>query len=103
MTRIAIAAACLLAAVLAQPAVAEHPSCAERAVVIRHLAHNYSEQPVAIGLASNGGVVELLRSSSGGTWTIIITKTDGTACMIAAVEHWELVPPHMYFTMVRNP
>ena len=66
--------------------------CTKRADVVSHLANKYSEKPVAIGLANNGGVIEVLSSGSGESWTIIITMPNGTACMIAAGENWEEVP-----------
>ena len=58
----------------------------------RHLANKYSEAPVAVGMAENGGVIEVLTSTEGGTWTIIITMPDGTSCMVAAGEDWEQLP-----------
>jgi hypothetical protein len=67
-------------------------SCATRAKVLQHLSHKYSEAPIAIGLAENGGVIEVLTSGQGGTWTIIITMPDGTSCMVAAGEDWEQLP-----------
>ena len=67
-------------------------SCSTRANVLSHLASRYSEAPVALGLAKNGGVVEVLTSGEGGTWTIIITMPDGTSCMVAACDNWEQSP-----------
>lgn len=68
-------------------------SCTDRASALAHLSKKYSEAPVAIGLANNGGVVEVLTDSAGATWSIIITMPDGTACMVAAGEHWEPLRP----------
>ena len=45
--------------------------------------------PSTVGLASNGGVIEVLIDAAGATWSIIITMPDGMACMIAVGEHWE--------------
>ena len=76
-----------------QPAVqAGGNNCSTRANVLRHLAHKYSEAPIAIGLAENGGVIEVLTSTEGGTWTIIVTMPDGTSCMVAAGEDWKQLP-----------
>ena len=69
-----------------------NPVCASRTVTVDHLATKYSEAPVAIGLANNGGVIELLSSKEGTSWTIIITMPNGTACMIAAGTGWETIP-----------
>ncbi len=73
-------------------AIAQQPACTERGDVVTHLATKYSESPVAIGLANNGGVIEVLSTDTGTSWTIIITMPSGTACMIAAGENWETFP-----------
>lgn len=67
--------------------------CPNRATVIKQLRSQYSETPIAMGLANNGGVIELLRSKDRTTWTLIITMPDGTTCPIAAGESWERLPP----------
>ena len=72
----------------ALPAAAQ-PACAERNTVLDHLSAKYSEAPVALGLANNGGVIEVLTTNNGSTWTIIITMPNGKACMIAAGEGWQ--------------
>ena len=87
-----LALAILFLAGLYQPVSAQQPACTKRADVVNHLAKKYSEAPVAIGLANNGGVIEVLSSKDGNSWTIIITMPNGTACMIAAGENWEKVP-----------
>lgn len=67
-------------------------NCSTRANVLKQLSHKYSESPTAVGLAQNGGIIEVLTSNEGGTWTIIITMPDGTSCMVAAGEDWETLP-----------
>ena len=92
MLRLATLSAVIFMMGLTQPATAQQPACTKRGDVLSHLADKYSEAPVAIGLANNGGVIEVLSSKTGASWTIIITMPNGTACMIAAGENWELVP-----------
>ena len=62
--------------------------CAARADVMSNLQGKFSEAPVAIGLANTGGVVEVLTSPDGGTWTIIVTDPNGMSCLMAAGEFW---------------
>ncbi len=62
--------------------------CAAREAVLRQLNENYGERPVATGLVSNGTVIEVLAARSG-TWTILVTRPDGTSCVVAAGEGWE--------------
>ena len=56
--------------------------------MLAHLAQKYGEAPVAIGVTSGGGLVEILTSGDGATWTIIVSGPNGTSCMVAAGEGW---------------
>ena len=76
----------------ASVATAQQPLCTERSEVVNQLSNQYSEAPVAMGIANNGGVVEILSSQSGTSWTIILTMPNGVTCMIAAGENWESLP-----------
>jgi hypothetical protein len=91
-----ITAAALVATCLALPASAQSV-CGERDKFIDHLGSNYQEGPVAMGLVSNGSVLEVL-ASKGGSWTIIVTHPDGNACVVATGESWEDLP-----TLVAGP
>jgi hypothetical protein len=62
--------------------------CDQRARVIGHLAQKYKEAPVAIGVTTTGGMVEVLTTGDGGTWTIILSSPNGTSCLVAAGEGW---------------
>lgn len=90
-----LAAAALLAggaALVAERSLAVDGTCTNRTAAIEQLGSQYGEAPVAMGLANNGGVIELLRSKDGATWTLLITMPDGRACPIAAGEGWESLP-----------
>ena len=63
--------------------------CGQRAEMLNGLDGTYTEAPSAMGLSTNGGVVEILTSPGGETWTIIITLPNGMSCLIAAGENWE--------------
>ncbi len=84
----------VIAAILAAlpfPAVAQ-AVCGDRAEIIARLESAYQEKASAIGLAGNGGVVELYTSDKG-SWTLLLTQTNGVSCLIAAGDSWETVPP----------
>ena len=70
-----------------------HPLCAAYREVQRQLAAGYSEAPVAVGLRSNGELLQVFASAESGTWTIVSTTPQGTACILAAGRHWELPRP----------
>ncbi len=75
---------------LALPATAQ-TMCGERNKFLKHLSSGYSEAPVAMGLVSNGSILEVLASKDG-TWTVIVTRPDGMSCVVAAGEAWEDLP-----------
>ena len=62
--------------------------CDQRASIIGHMAEEYREAPVAIGVTSTGSIVEVLTTGDGTTWTIIVSNPNGTSCLIAAGEGW---------------
>ena len=63
-------------------------ACSPRNDVIGHLAKKYGEAPAALGVTNKGGLVEVLTTGDGNTWTIIVSMPSGTSCMVAAGEGW---------------
>ena len=94
MLRIVIAF--LIAVLISMPATAQ-TMCGQRADVLSGLSGTYTETPTAMGLANNGGVMEILTSPKGDTWTIIITLPNGMSCLVAAGENWEKMPSKAAF------
>lgn len=88
MLKIITAAA--VATALAVPAMAQ-AVCGKRDKFINHLSKSYSEAPIAMGLVSNGAVLEV-PASEDGSWTIIVTRPNGVSCVVAAGESWEDLP-----------
>jgi len=101
MIRLAWTAAALFAAAFAlgpsgamaqaQGPVQARQQCDERTKVIGHLAKKYQEAPVAIGVTSSGGLVEVLSTGDGNTWTIIVSNPNGVSCLLAAGEGWRAI------------
>ncbi len=83
----------LVALLVASPATAQMV-CAERDKFLKRLGNGYAEAPVAMGLTSDGTVLEVLTSTKG-TWTIIITKPSGQSCIVASGEAWEQIEPRL--------
>ena len=77
----------LALAAIAGPAFAQ-AQCDSRDKILAALAKKYSETPVAAGLTSKGGLVEVLSTGEGDTWTIIMSTPDGRSCLMAAGEGW---------------
>ena len=86
------AASFLVVVAMAMPAVAD-PVCGHRADLIEQLSMRYSEAPAAVGLSSNGSVVEVLTAVTGTTWSIVVTTPNGVSCLVAAGENWETLQP----------
>ncbi len=78
---------------ISSPAQAQQ-MCGERSEALVRLENGYSEVPAAMGLASNGSVVEVFASESG-TFTIIITQPNGISCMMVSGESWEDLPAQL--------
>lgn len=74
---------------LAGVACAEGAVCADRTTIVDRLAEGYGETRQAIGLASSSQIVEVFASEETGTWTITVTRPDGTTCLMAAGKHFE--------------
>lgn len=85
--------AILLAAGLAacQPAHAQGSNCAPHSTVVERLAEGYGERVQNRGLADAETVVETFANPVTGTWTIVVSGMDGTACLVASGEGWHIV------------
>ena len=84
----------LLLAVAAVPFLISSASaqarCGPRDKIVKALGENFKEAPIGIGITEPGQVVELFASSSG-TWTMVVTAPNGTSCLVAAGESWDMV------------
>jgi len=65
------------------------PSCPTYTELAQQLEQRYAEIPLSLGLSRGGEVVQVFSSADGATWTMVLTKPDGTSCIVAAGEHWE--------------
>ncbi len=59
--------------------------------MLGHLAKKYGEAPAAVGVTNKGGLIEVLTSSDGLTWTIIVSMPGGTSCLVAVGEGWRVL------------
>lgn len=89
-----VLALALLAVPAASDAIAEGTGampCGDRDEMLSHLSKKYSEEPVAMGLATNGTVVEVLSTKAGDSFTIVYTMPNGQTCLIAAGSNWQFL------------
>lgn len=84
-----------LLAVLAGPVAAQAPQCAPHDRVIALLSGKYGEDRRSAGLAGAEGqaIMEIHANEETGTWTIIIIRPDGIACLVISGSHFHDVEP----------
>ncbi len=86
-TLIALLVAAFLTGFAATSSLAQG-ACAPRGDLARLLSQRHSEAPVALGLASNGNLMEVFASKLGETWTLVMSMPNGNSCVVAAGESW---------------
>jgi hypothetical protein len=87
--------ALLLAALLMVPgyAYAQGGPCLPYAALADQLSRTYGEAPASAGLTGGADtarrmMVEVWSSPDGATWTLVLRRPDGIACLMASGEHW---------------
>jgi hypothetical protein len=67
---------------------AEASICGNHADIKKILGERYEETQRAFGIVNDTGLVEVF-TSTGGTWSILLTSTTGRSCIIAAGHTWQ--------------
>lgn len=83
-----IALIAALSSCVAAPASAA-AQCGPAEQVLTYLAENYGEVPVGYGLAN--GVVTQLMVSKKGTWSAVVIRPNGEACLVDSGTDWTFV------------
>ena len=60
----------------------------DREAVARELSEKHREKTVGMGLADNGGVLELFTSEGGETWTVLLTMPNGASFVVGTGKAW---------------
>lgn len=79
--------AAVLTLLMASGAVAQ-TNCASRDQVVDRLAGKYGEAFSGGGLRNAESVFEVWVSEEKGTWTILLTRSDGISCIMASGTNW---------------
>lgn len=74
------------------PALAQQSFCGARDDLVRTLHDKYGEQRQGAGLQNAQTMIEVFASAETGTWTLVVSRTDGSACAVAAGEAWRNEP-----------
>jgi hypothetical protein len=73
---------------MAQVAVVIPQICEAHADLAEALGARYDETSLGLGLQSAEQLVEIWRSTETGSWTILVVKPDGIACIIGSGTNW---------------
>ena len=85
----ALTAALLCAGVNGASAV--EVQCGKHGLMQKLLTEKYKEIPIGVGTVNQDRYMQLFVSANG-TWTMLMTKTDGQSCIIASGENWDSMP-----------
>ena len=65
--------------------------CTDRSSLVEFLRKSHSEARIGLGLTTNGkGIVEVFVAPAG-TWSLLVTTSDGRSCVIATGTDWSAV------------
>jgi hypothetical protein len=97
MRRSALLAMPALVAGIALPAAAQDrampfSTCGEQAYVTGYLRDQFQEVPVSLGLQADGRMLQIYASEETGSWTMVSTTANGTSCIVAVGEAWQVLP-----------
>ena len=68
--------------------------CGSHDAVAKSLTTKFKEARRVMGVVNAKAVMEIFMSPQG-TWTVVVTDTNGTACIIATGQDWQEVPIEM--------
>ena len=57
--------------------------CVDRVDMLNRLASEYGEELIEVKMMEEHGLLEVLKSRSKGTWTLLLTKPGGISCVLA--------------------
>ncbi len=63
--------------------VAAQMLCVERVDMLDRLAFEYGEELIEVKMIEEHGLLEVLKSRTKGTWTLLLTKPGGISCVLA--------------------
>jgi hypothetical protein len=108
MRRSALLAMPALVAGIALPAAAQDrampfSTCGEQAYVTGYLRDQFQEVPVSLGLQADGRMLQIYASEETGSWTMVSTTANGTSCIVAVGEAWQVLPTGPLAEILGNP
>jgi hypothetical protein len=72
------------------------PNCGPRMAIAYKLANEYLESPLIFGTPGEApqpdAITEIWGNPETGTWTIVVSKPDGSACVVSGGHNLALIP-----------
>ena len=70
------------------------PEAEARNVCMKHsdltgVLQKHKESQAAIGVASNGNLIQVYATEDGATWSIVMTNPQGVSCVMAVGKDWD--------------
>jgi hypothetical protein len=78
-------------AVIAAQSVHASPQCGPRDQVVQALATKYGETRRSVGMSGPDQMMELFAADETRTWTILVSRPDGSSCLVASGSNFEAV------------
>ena len=66
--------------------------CLPHADAVAKLKNSYGEEKIGLGLGQRGASIVELFVSETGTWTVLVTRTNGMSCVAASGDNWSSNP-----------
>lgn len=63
---------------------AQDITCSERPMLVAALSERYGEELRSAGMGSSHYIIETFANLITGTFTVLVTKADGTSCVVSA-------------------
>jgi hypothetical protein len=67
-------------------------ACMPHEDAVAKLKQAYGEEKVGLGIGPRGSAVFELFVAETGTWTLLVTRTNGLSCIAASGENWMTSP-----------
>ena len=71
----------------------ERPQCTHRQIMASVLKERFQESPVAAGISEAGALIEVWATVDGKSFTITLTRPDGTSCYMLSGAAWQMPQP----------
>jgi hypothetical protein len=82
----------LTVALTPRASIARVPVCLPYDFAVAKLSKTFAEQRIGRGIGERGGIVVELHVSNTGTWTVLVTRTNGISCIAFSGNDWVISP-----------